>query len=433
MEQPDTFSPDVNGEVDNEFPENDEEQNDSDNEEEGFLSNFEIEGKECIENIPEGTIFLVTARNHSDNTVPWRVQVFILKDDGTIFDTEKYFETDVDLRGIGFNSNGKLAAVSSWKTGHVTLFALVERTLCIAENEIVLPNLKVSENSTERVIFDEIKPHPVDPYKLILVSSNTIATNDYSNYSGGIYTMSVDKFGKAVISEDYPAMHVPKALTILPGGKKAIVLGGKEFITEEGSNLGSSGPDDLALLDLTTKTPQVTEWFDLWGATGVNSSGPSVQSIGTSDNGYIMIANSSEFSDDSGKIKLFQYDGERTISHLSTFTHPDLDSPDFIALNNEGTVAVVLNYLFKGATLSIKDEDLSYVKKETHDLTAPMIRLNFEPFKNHLIIHSFRSSNDEASSITIAEITSEGLNEISSTQIPLTDEFSPQNLAIQNF
>jgi len=426
-ESADTSEPDNNIETDDETVD---EESDEDSENGEFLSGFDIAGKDCITDIPQGRIILATARNYSDYDAPWRVYVFILKDDGTIFDTEKFFETDPDLRGIGFNSNGRLAAISSWKTGHVTLFALIDSTLCIADTEIVLPNLKVNGDNKERVIFDEIVFHPSDPYKLLLVSGNILETSDYNNYNGGIYTMTVDRFGKAVISEDRPQMHVPSAFTVLPGGNKAVVIGGKEFITEEGSGVGSSGPDDLALLDLTTQTPQVIKWFDIWGATGVNSSTPSVKSIGVADNGYIMIANSSEYSDDTGKIKLFQYDGNETISHVSTFSNAALDAPYYIALNDEGTTAIVLNSLFKGATLSIDEGVMSYTKKETHDLTEPMIKLKTAPFINHVLIHSFRSSNDESSSITIAEITAEGLNELSSTQIPLKDGFSAQNMAV---
>lgn len=425
----DTFEPDNNIETDDETVE---EGNDEDSENGEFLSGFDTTGKECITDIPQGRLILTTARDYSDYDAPWRVYVLILKDDGTIVDTEKFFETDPDLRGIGFNSNGRLAAVSSWKTGHVTLFALIDSTLCISDTEIVLPNLKVTGEDVERVIFDEVVPHPADPYKMILVSGNILETGDYSNYNGGIYTITVDKYGKAVISEDRPQMHVPHAFTVLSGGKKAIVLGGKEFITEEGSGIGSSGPDDLALLDLTTETPQVIKWFDIWGATGVNSSTPSVKSIGVSDNGYIMIANSSEYSDDPGKIKLFQYDGNETISHVSTFSDAALDAPDYIAINNAGTTAIILNSLFKGATLAIDEGTVSYTKKETHDLTEPMIKLKTAPFTDHVLIHSFRSSNDESSSITIAEITTEGLNELSSTLIPLKDDFSAQNMAVND-
>lgn len=431
-EAADTFEPDNNIENDDDLAD-EEGSNDEDSETGEFLSGFDTTGKECIADIPQGRIILTTARNYSDYDAPWRVYVLILKDDGTVVDTEKYFETDPDLRGIGFNSNGRLAAVSSWKTGHVTLFALIDSTLCIADTEIVLPNLKVNGDNKERVIFDEVVSHPADPSKMILVSGNIIETGDYNNYNGGIYTMTVDRFGKAVISEDRPQMHVPSAFTVLPGGNKAVVIGGKEFITEEGSAVGSSGPDDLALLDLTTETPQVIKWFDIWGATGVNSSSPSVKTIGVSDNGYLMIANSSEYSDDTGKIKLFQYDGNETISHVSTFSNAALDAPYYIALNDEGTTAIVLNSLFKGATLSIDEGEMSYTKKETHDLTEPMIKLKTAPFANHVLIHSFRSSNDESSSITIAEITDEGLNELSSTLIPLKDDFSAQNMAVTDF
>ena len=431
-EAADTFEPDNNIENDDDLAD-EEGSNDEDSETGEFLSGFDTTGKECIADIPQGRIILTTARNYSDYDAPWRVYVLILKDDGTVVDTEKYFETDPDLRGIGFNSNGRLAAVSSWKTGHVTLFALIDSTLCIADTEIVLPNLKVNGDNKERVIFDEVVPHPTDPYKLFLVSGNIIETGDYNNYNGGIYTMTVDRFGKAVISEDRPQMHVPSAFTVLPDGNKAVVIGGKEFITEEGSAVGSSGPDDLALLDLTTETPQVIKWFDIWGATGVNSSSPSVKTIGVSDNGYLMIANSSEYSDDTGKIKLFQYDGNETISHVSTFSNAALDAPYYIALNDEGTTAIALNSLFKGATLSIDEGVMSYTKKETHDLTEPMIKLKTAPFTDHVLIHSFRSSNDESSSITIAQITAEGLNELSSTLIPLKDDFSAQNMAVTDF
>jgi len=144
-----------------------------------------------------------------------------------------------------------------------------------------------------------------------------------------------------------------------------------------------------------------------------------------------MISNSSEYSDDMGKLKLFEYDGNETISHVSTFSDAALDAPDYIALNDAGTTAIVLNSLFKGATLSIDEGMMSYTKKEAHDLTEPMIKLKTAPFDDHVLIHSFRSSNDESSSITIAEITTEGLNELSSTPIPLKDDFSSQNTAVQ--
>ena len=405
---------------------------DEDSAPEGFLSGFDTEGKECVSDIPDGRLILATIRNYSDSEAAWRVQIFVLKDDATVVDTGKYFEVDPTLEGIGFNSNGRLAAISSWKTGFVTLFALVDSILCIAQIEIELPNLKVVDETKERVIFDQIVAHPADPYKFYLVSGNILEKGDYSNYNGGIYTMTVDRYGKAVISEDHPQMHVPSAFTVLPGGKRALVLGGKEFITEEGSSIGTAGPDDLALLDLETDIPEVIEWFDIWGATGVNGSGPSLRSIGVADNGFIMIANSSEYADDPGKIKLFKYDeGDDTLSHLLSFTDASLDSPDYIAMNDEGSVAIVLNSLFKGATLGVTDSAISFVKKETHDLTQPMIKLSGEPFKDHVLINSFRSSSDESASITIAEITAEGLIEKSSAQILLEDGYSLENLAIQ--
>ncbi|HNW82562.1 MAG TPA: hypothetical protein PKG52_06675 [bacterium] len=404
---------------------------DEDSAPEGFLSGFDTEGKECFENVPDGRLILATIRNYNDSEAAWRVQIFVLKDDATVIDTGKYFETDSDLEGIGFNSNGRLAAISSWKTGFVTLFALIDSTLCIAQKEIELPNLKVVDQTKERVIFDQIVANPADPYKFYLVSGNVLEKGDYSNYNGGIYSMTVDKYGKAVISEDHPEMHVPSAFTILPGGKRALVLGGKEFITEEGSSIGTAGPDDLALLDLETDIPEVIQWFDVWGATGVNGSGPSLRSIGVADNGFVMIANSSEYADDPGKIKLFNYDGDKTISFLTDFTDAALDSPDYIAMNDEGSVAIVLNSLFKGATLGVTDSAISYVKKETHDLTQPMIKLSGEPFQNHVLINSFRSSSDESASITIAEITVDGLVEKSSAQIPLEDGYSLESLAVQ--
>ncbi|HSW60932.1 MAG TPA: hypothetical protein VLJ60_09045, partial [bacterium] len=160
-ESADTSEPDNNIETDDEAVD---EESDEDSENGEFLSGFDIAGKECITDIPQGRLILTTARDYSDSEAQWRVYILILKDDGTIFDTEKYFETDPDLRGIGFNSNGRLAAISSWKTGHVTLFALIDSTLCIADTEIVLPNLKVNGEEVERVIFDEVVPHPTDPY-----------------------------------------------------------------------------------------------------------------------------------------------------------------------------------------------------------------------------------------------------------------------------
>lgn len=396
-----------------------------------FLGDFDATGKTCVTDIPEGRIMLIIARDYSDTEAPWRVYVHVLKDDGTVIDTEKYFETDTELRGIGFNSNGRLAALSSWKTGHVTLFALVDRTLCIAQEGIVLPNLKVNGDSTERVIFDEITADPNDPYRFYLTYGNSLKTSEYSNYSGGIYTMTVDSSGNAVIAEEHPQMHVPKAFTILPDGKKAIVIGGKEFITEEGSNLGSAGPDDFVILNIEGKTPSVVKWFDVWGVEGENSSGPSMKTVGVSLNNDILIANSSEYSDDPGLIKLFSYDGNETLDLVTTFSNDALDTPDYITLSDDGKTAVVLNSLFKGATLGIDGEDITYVKKETHDLTEPMIKLEGEPFNNHVLIHSFRSSSDESSTVTIAEITSAGLNEIKLTPVELNDDFSAQNIAVQ--
>lgn len=404
---------------DSEVPDNDE-----------FLGGFDTAGKECVSDIPDGRLILATVQNYNDTEAPWRVYVLVLKNDATVVDTGKYFETDPTLEGIGFNSNGRLAAISSWKTGFVTLFALVDSTLCIAQKEIELPNLKVVEDTKERVIFDQIVAHPSDPYKFYLVSGNVLEKSDYSNYNGGVYTMAVDSTGHAEISEDYPQMHVPGTFTVLPGGKRALVLGGKEFITEEGSSIGSAGPDDLALLDLEKDIPEVIKWFDIWGATGVNGSGPSMQTMGVSENGDIMIANSNEYSEDPGKIKLLKYEDDN-ISLVTSFTDASLDSPDFIAMNDEGSVAVVMNSLFKGATLVITDSAISYVKKETHDLTQPMIKLHGAPFEDHVLISSFRSSNDESASITIAEITAEGLNEKSSVQIPFEEGFMLNDLAVQ--
>lgn len=404
---------------DSEIPDNDE-----------FLGGFDTAGKECVSDIPDGRLILAAVQNYNDSEAPWRMYVLVLKDDATVVDTGKYFETDPDLEGIGFNSNGRLAAIASWKTGFVTLFALIDSTLCIAQEEIELPNLKVVDDSKERVIFDQIVAHPSDPYKFYLVSGNILEKGDYSNYNGGIYTMTVDKYGKAVISEDHPQMHVPSAFTVLPGGKRALVLGGKEFITEEGSSIGTAGPDDLALLDLEKEIPEVIKWFDIWGATGVNGSGPSMKTMGVSGNGSVMISNSSEFTDDLGKIKLFKYENDN-ISLITSFTDASLDSPDFIAMNDVGSAAVVMNSLFKGATLGITESEISYVKKETHDLTQPMIKLKGAPFEDHVLIGSFRSSNDESASITIAEITTGGLNEKSSVQIPFEEGFMLNDLAIQ--
>lgn len=402
---------------------------DDDTVSEEFLGDFDMTGKICVTDIPQGRIMLVLAKKYGDEEAAPRAYVHVLKDDGSVVDTEKYFETDQDLRGIGFNANGRLAALASWKTGHVTLFALVERTLCIAQTGIALPNLKVNGDSTERAIFDEITADPNDPYRFFLTYGNPIETSDYSNYSGGIYTMTVDSSGHAEIAEEHPEMHVPGAFTILPDGKKAIVKGGKEFITEEGSSLGSAGPDDIALLNIEGETPTVIKWFDLWGTEGENGSGISAKTIGVSGD-KIMIANSSEYSEETGVIKLFSYDGNETLTQIMTFTDDSLDAPDYIAISNDGQTAVVLNSLFKGATLAI-GEDITYVKKETHDLTEPMIKLKGEPFEDYVLIHSFRSSNDESSSITVAKITPEGLEEISLTALELIDDFSAQNLAVQ--
>jgi hypothetical protein len=249
------------------------EASDDDTVPEEFLGDFDMTGKTCVTDIPQGRIMLTTARDYSDSELAWRVYVHVLKDDGSIVDTEKYFETDPDLRGIGFNSNGRLAALSSWQTGHVTLFALVERTLCIAQTGIKLPNLKDRGDSTERVIFGEVTANPNDPYRFFLTYSNPLETSDYSNYSGGIYTMTVDSSGHAEISEEHPEMHVPGAFTILPGGKKAIVKGGKEFIIPQDDSVGSAGPDDIAILNIEGDTPTVIKWFDLWGTPGENGSG----------------------------------------------------------------------------------------------------------------------------------------------------------------
>lgn len=409
--------------------EDQEEVADEDTEPGEFLGDFDMTGKTCVTDIPEGRIMLVLAKKYGDEEAAPRAYVHVLKDDGSIVDTEKYFETDQDLRGVGFNSNGRLAALASWKTGHITLFALVERTLCVAQTGIALPNLKVNGESTERAIFDEITADPNDPYRFFLTYGNPIETSDYSNYSGGIYTMTVDSSGHAEIAEEHPEMHVPGAFTILPDGKTAVVKAGKEFIAEEGSSFGSAGPDDIALLNIEGETPTVIKWFDLWGTEGENGSGISAKTIGVSGD-KIMIANSSEYSEETGVIKLFSYDGNETLTQITTFSHEDLDAPDYIAISNDGNTAVVLNSLFKGATLAI-GEDITYVKKENHDLTEPMVKLKGEPFEDHVLIHSFRSSSDESSSITVAKIIPEGLEEISLTALELIDDFSAMNLAVQ--
>lgn len=400
-----------------------------DTDEPEFLSGFDTTGKTCLTDIPEGRIILATANNYTDDTAPWRVWVLVLSDDGTLIDTGKYFDTDKTLEGIGFNANGRLAAVSSWDTGFVTLFALVGRTLCIAETGIVLPNL--AEN--ERVIFDQITADPRDPYRFYLTYGNPITTDEYSNYSGGIYTMTVDDTGHATILTDHPAMHVPTAFTPLLGGMQAVVLGGKEFI-EDGNGLGTAGPDDLAVLDLSGQTPQVLQWYDIWGTPGANGSGPSVKSIGVSGNGdYLLIANSSEYAEDQGLIKLLSNDGwAGTMTTQAEFLDAtNLDSPDYLVLNNAGDTAVVMNGYFKGATLGITADAITYVKKETHDLTQPMVKLHGAPFVDHVLISSFRSSNDESGSITIAEITADGLVEVSSTLVPLSDSYMLDNLTVQ--
>ncbi|HNT28490.1 MAG TPA: hypothetical protein PKH10_09975 [bacterium] len=389
----------------------------------GFLSGFDPTGKTCVTDIPDGRIILATANDYQDDTAPWRVWVLVLADDGTLTDTGKYFETDRKLEGIGFNTNGRLAAVSSWETGFVTLFALVDRTLCIAETGIVLPNL--AEN--ERVIFDQITADPRDPHRFYLTYGNPLATDEYSHYSGGIYTMTVDDTGHAELLTDHPEMHVPTAFTVLPGGTLAVALGGKEFFADE----LTAGPDDLAVLDLSGQTPQILQWYDVWGTPGANGSGPSVKSIGVSGNGHLLIANSNEYAEDVGLIKLLSYNGETGITELTTFSDPALDSPDYLVLNGTGDTAVVMNGYFKGATLAVTDEAITYVKKETHDLVQPMIRMHGEPFGNHVLISSFRTSNDESASITLAEITATGLVDVSSTPVPLTGTFMIDNLAVQ--
>jgi hypothetical protein len=397
-----------------------------------FLSEFDSSGKNCVTDIPQGKIILATTRIYSDSEAPWRVHILVLKDDGSLVDTEKYLETDSDLRGIGFNSNGQLAAVSSWKTGHITLFAVVDNSVCIAEKEVILPNLKDRETTVERVIFGEVTPHPLYPYKLLLVYGNTVVPSDYSNYLGGIYTMTVDKTGSATISEDYHPMHVPKAFTVLPCKTKAIALASKDFIKNEGEDLATASPEDLVLMDISGKTPEVIKWFDIWGTPGERGMGPAVSSIGTSQNGLILIPNSSDYSEEPGVMKLFQFDGNDEFTLLDTFEDALLDTPDYAAINDEGTAAVVLNSFFKGATLSIDESELSFVLKENHDLARPMIKLNIEPFKNHVIIGSFRSSNDESVSITLAEITPSGLVEKSSTPVVFKDGYSLESFAIQN-
>jgi uncharacterized protein YrzB (UPF0473 family) len=144
-----------------------------------------------------------------------------------------------------------------------------------------------------------------------------------------------------------------------------------------------------------------------------------------------MMANSGEYSEEPGVIKLFSYDGNETLTQITTFTDDSMEDPDYIAMSNDGQTAVVINSFFKGATLAIGEEDVTYVKQETHDLTEPMIKLKGEPFEDHVVIHSFRSSNDESSSITIAKIASEGLEEKSLTALELIDDFSAQNIAVQ--
>jgi hypothetical protein len=401
-------------------------------EDEEFLSEFDTSGKKCVTDIPQGKIILATSRNYSETDAPWRVHILVLKDDGSLVDTEKHLETDSDLRGIGFNLNGQLAAVSSWKTGHITLFAVVGNSVCVAQEGIILPNLKDRETTVERVIFGEVVPHPRDPYKILLVYGNTIVPSDYSNYLGGIYTMSVDKTGKAVISEDYHPMHVPKAFTVLPCKTKAIALAGKDFITKEGDTYPSQSPEDLVLMDISGDTPEVIEWFDVWGTPGERGMGPGTSSTGTSQNGLVLIPNSSDYSEEPGVMKLFQFDGTDKMTLLDSFEDALFDSPDYAAINDEGTAAVVLNSYFKGATLSIDENELSFVLKENHDLVRPMIKLNSKPFKNHVIIGSFRSSNDESVSITLAEITPSGLVEKSSTPVIFKDDYSLESFAIQN-
>ncbi|HSA34193.1 MAG TPA: hypothetical protein P5077_10745 [bacterium] len=391
----------------------------------GFLSGFDTTGKTCVTDIPDGRIVLATANDYQDDTAPWRVWVLVLADDGTLTDTGKYFETDKKLESIGFNANGRLAAVSSWETGFVTLFALVGRTLCIAQTGIVLPNLAESE----RVIFDQITADPLDPHRFYLTYGNPITTDEYSHYSGGIYTMTVDDTGHAEIATDHPAMHVPTAFTPLPGGMLAVALGGKEFFSDE----LTAGPDDLAVLDLSGDTPLVLQWYDVWGTPGANGAGPSVKSIGVSADGdYLLIANSSEYAEDPGLIKLLSNDEFADgITELVEFSDAALDSPDYLVLNNAGDTAVVMNGYFKGATLAVTDEAITYVKKETHDLVQPMVKLYRPPFADHVLISSFRSSNDESASITVAEITAAGLVEVSSTPVPLTGTFMIDNLAVQ--
>lgn len=392
---------------------------------EGFLSGFDPAGKTCVTDIPAGRIILATANDYQNDAAPWRVWVLVLADDGTLTDTGKYFETDTKLESIGFNANGRLAAVSSWTTGSVTLFALVDRTLCVAETGVVLPDL--AEN--ERVIFDQITADPRDPHRFYLTYGNPITTDQYSNYSGGIYTMTVDDTGHAEILTDHPEMHVPTAFTVLSGGMLAVALGGKEFI-EDGSGLGTAGPDDLAVIDLSGQTPQILQWYDVWGTPGANGAGPSVKSIGVSGNGYLLIANSNEYSEDAGLIKLLSYDGSTGITALTEFSDAALDSPDYLVLNNAGDTAVVMNGYFKGATLGITADAITYVKKETHDLVQPMVKLHGPPFVDHVLISSFRTSNDGSASITVAAITADGLAEVSSTPVPLTGTYMLDDLAV---
>jgi len=186
------------------------------------------------------------------------------------------------------------------------------------------------------------------------------------------------------------------------------------------------------LLDLKGNVPSVIKWFDIRGTPGERGMSPAASSIGTSQSGLILVPNSSDYSEEPGVIKLFQFDGNDEFTLLDTFEDALLDTPDYAVINDEGTAAVVLNSFFKGATLSIDESELSFVLKENHDLTRPMIKLNIEPFKNHVIIGSFRSSNDESVSITLAEITPDGLIEKSSTLVPLEDGYSLESFAIQN-
>jgi len=391
----------------------------------GFTLDFDKSTKTCVDTT-DGKIILATAmRRENNRSVDGRIFLFILKDNGTIEYTGKHFPIDPQPRGIGFNANGKLAAVSSWETGSIDLIAVSDNSVCLVEKDIFLPNRKVQpDDNYERVIFQKIVADPNDPYKIYLVSGNPLE-NSNLNYGGGVYSLLVNSSAKAeFLTDDHFAVHVPDTMAILPGGTHAIVPGAKTFTVPEGSNVGNQGPEDIAVVNLSGDIPEAVHWEDLW--LGSLSS----ESVGISDNGYVLMANSMMNAEDTGSAKLFKVKDDYSLENIDMIDN--MEEPSYVAMNRAGNSALIAG-LFEITVIKIENDKLSKVSViDDQQLVDPMILIKSAPFEDHVLVHGFRSPQSESTSISLLKIGANGDVElISSLPVEIEEGWRIENLAVQ--